>query len=196
MNFYDILLARALCCKMGSEEVPLEVTENGQYIAPEGKAFNPVTVSVPLPSGTLPITENGIYNVYSYASVDVAAGISVDDIAVRSISGAIVGSSAPWIGSYAFAYCSSLTEVNFPACTSIGSYAFRGCRKLLSFNLAGVSSVPTLSGTSVFSSTPIGGYTVSTGGVYGSVYVPSSLLTVFQTAPNWSLIASDRFVGV
>lgn len=46
MNFYDILLARALCCKMGSEEVPLEVTENGQYIAPEGKAFNPVTVNV------------------------------------------------------------------------------------------------------------------------------------------------------
>ena len=326
MNFYDILLARCLCCKAGSEEEPLEVTENGQYIAPEGKAFNPVTVAVPLPSGTLPITENGIYDVYSYASVDVAAGISVDDIAMRTISGAISG-SAPQIGnfaffnctslteanfpacasigasafmrcislaeanfpactsigasafmfcssltevnfsscitigstafmfcsslaevsfpscttigesafyscssltevsfpaclsiksyaffsctsltevsfptcrsigSYAFQSCSSLTEASFPACRSIGSYAFHNCYNLLSFNLVGVSSVPLLGGTSVFYSTPIAGYTASTGGVYGSVYVPSSLLTAFQTASNWSLISS-RIVGV
>lgn len=282
MNFYDILLARCLCCKAGSEAEPLNVTENGQYIAPEGKAFNPVTVSVPLPSGTLPITENGIYDVYSYASVDVVAGISVDDIAMRTISGAISG-SAPQIGLYAFYGCSSLAEVNFPVCTSIGSSAFynctsltkvsfptcvgidvtafqncssltevsfpactsisanafygcsslteanfpacthigyygfqncyslmeanfptcqnigasafRNCRNLLSFNLVGVSSVPTLTGSFVFTSTPIGGYTGSTGGVYGSIYVPSSLLTAFQTAPNWSLISS-RIVGV
>lgn len=328
MNFYDILLARCLCCKAGSEEVPLEVTENGQYIAPEGKAFNPVTVSVPLPSGLLSITENGIYDVYSYASVDVdvAGGISADDIAMRTISGAISG-SAPQIGDYAFygcsslteasfpicisigssafyrcrsltevsfptcvgigttafqycyslmeanfptcqdieanafygcssltkanfpactrigyyafqncysltevsfpvctsiganafqncyslteasfpvctsigasafLSCSSLTEASFPACTSIGASAFRNCRNLLSFNLVGVSSVPTLTGSFVFTSTPIGGYTASTGEVYGSVYVPSSLLTAFQTAPNWSLISS-RIVGV
>ena len=332
MNFYDILLARCLCCKAGSEEELLEVTENGQYVAPEGKAFNPVIVNVPLPSGTLPITENGIYDVYSYASVDVdvagVGGITADEVALRTISGAITGSSASYIGSYAFyscsslteinfpvctsirnsaftycfslteanfpacisiassafyacsslteisfpvctnigigafalcsslteanfpvctsigtsafsycssltrasfpvctiigasafASCSSLTEANFPVCTSIGSYgfdrcssltevsfpacvsignsAFRDCHNLLSFNLVGVSSVPALGGTSVFYSTPIGGYTASTGGVYGSVYVPSSLLTAFQTAPNWSLIASERFVGV
>lgn len=221
MNFYDILLARCLCCKAGPEEEPLEVTENGQYIAPEGKAFNPVTVSVPLPSGTLPITENGIYDVYSYASVDVdvagGGGITADDIAMRTISGAIVGSSASYIGAYAFQSCSSLTKVSFPACTSIGfsaftgcislseaifpvcrtigQSAFRNCYNLLSFNLAGLSSVPTLSGVNAFDSTPIGGYTASTGGVYGSVYVPSSLLTAFQTAPNWSRISS-RIVGV
>jgi len=351
MNFYDILLARCLCCKAGSEEELLEVTENGQYVAPEGKAFNPVIVSVPLPSGTLPITENGIYDVYSYASVDVdvagVCGITADEVALRTISGAISG-SASYIGSYAFYSCSSITEANFPNCTNIGSYAFyscssltevsfpvctsigagafqtcssltevsfpactsigagafqtcssltevsfpvctsigsyafyscssltevsfpvctsirasafyscysltevsfpactsigeyafqtcssltevsfpactsigvgafqtcrslvevsfpvcrsidsnafRSCYNLLSFNLVGVSSVPTLKG-SVFYSTPIGGYTGSTGGVYGSVYVPSSLLTAFQTAPSWSLISS-RIVGV
>ena len=242
MNFYDILLARCLCCKEGSEAEPLNVTENGQYIAPEGKAFNPVIVNVPLPYGTLPIIENGIYNVYSYASVNVdvagGGGITADEVALRTISGAITGSSASYIGSYAFYGCSSLTEVSFPACTSIaasafqncisltevsfpvctsigssifqncssltevsfpvcksiGASAFRNCYNLLSFNLVGVSSVPTL-GVSVFLSTPIGGYTGSTGGVYGSVYVPSSLLTAFQTAPNWSLISS-RIVGV
>lgn len=287
MNFYDILLARCLCCKAGSEAEPLNVTENGVYTADEGKAFNPVTVSVPLPSGTLPITENGIYDVYSYASVDVdvagVGGITADDIAMRTISGAISGSASQinrwafaecksltkidfpncenvgasafqncyslteisfpvctdiggsafyschslakasfpvctsiWNGAFrncsslaeisfpacmnimsdAFINCSSLSEVSFPACVSIGSTAFRSCYNLLSFNLVGVSSVPVLSGTSVFYSTPIGGYTASTGGVYGSVYVPSSLLTAFQTAPNWSLIASERFVGV
>ena len=39
------------------------------------------------------------------------------------------------IGSYAFYNCSSLTSVNFPACTSIGSYAFGVCSRLTSVNL-------------------------------------------------------------
>lgn len=54
MNFYDILLARCLCCNSGEESgggggleaEPLNVTENGTYTADEGKAFNPVTVNV------------------------------------------------------------------------------------------------------------------------------------------------------
>ena len=92
------------------------------------------------------------------------------------------------IGSYAFQYCSSLTAASFPVCTSIGNYAFRSCYHLLSLYLTSVSQVPTL-GTNVFSSTPIGGYTTSTGGVYGSVFIPSSLYASFLTATNWSLIS-------
>jgi hypothetical protein len=57
-----------------------------------------------------------------------------------------------------------------------------------------VSTVTTLAAYAL-SSTPIWGYTTSTGGVYGSVYVPSSLLTSFKTATNWVTI-SDRIVGV
>lgn len=62
---------------------PLNVTENGTYVAPIGvNGYSPVTVNVPIPdgyivpSGTLEVTENGQHDVTKYASVNVnvAAG--------------------------------------------------------------------------------------------------------------------------
>ena len=103
--------------------------------------------------------------------------------------------SCPIVGAYAFNYCYSLTTANFPKCDSIGASAFASCYNLISLYLNHVFSVTTLAGTSVFYSTPIGGRTTSTGGVYGSVFVPLSLLTSFKTATNWASI-SARIVGV
>lgn len=94
----------------------------------------------------------------------------------------------------AFYRCSSLTTVSFSNCSYIGTNAFYGCYNLLSFYLLG-SSVPTLSSTNAFTLTPISTYTTSTGGVYGSIYVPSSLYTAYTTATNWITYAS-RFVSV
>ena len=119
------------------------------------------------------------------------------------------------IGNVAFAYCSSLTTANFPACTSIGNSAFSGCINLTTasfpvctsigsnafgkcYNLKSLyltgSALCTLSNSNAFSSTPIGGYSASAG-TYGSIYVPASLLTPYQTATNWTYFSS-RFVGV
>lgn len=57
---------------------PLEVLENGTYTAPNGvDGYSPVVVSVPIPdgyikpSGTLPVTKNGEYDVTEYAEVNV-----------------------------------------------------------------------------------------------------------------------------
>ena len=97
------------------------------------------------------------------------------------------------IGTAAFSYCENLTTADFPSATSIGGTAFAYCYNLLSFYLLG-SSIPTL-GTDVFYYTPIGGYTTSTGGVYGSIFVPSSLYDQYIVATNWSLHA-DRIVSV
>ena len=97
------------------------------------------------------------------------------------------------IGSNAFYDCSNLTTASFPVCTSIGSYAFRDCYNLKSLYLLG-SSVCKLSNSNAFTSTPIGGYSKSAG-TYGSIYVPASLLTSYQTATNWTYFSS-RFVGV
>lgn len=102
--------------------------------------------------------------------------------------------SCSYVGPYAFQACSVLSLISIPICISISTGAFSNCYNLLSLYLNNVSMVTTLS-TSAFNSTPIGGYTTSTGGVYGSVYVPSSLLTSFKTATNWAAI-SDRIVGV
>ena len=101
--------------------------------------------------------------------------------------------NATSIGNYAFYSCSKLTTADFPSVTSIGNSAFASCFNLLSFYLLG-SSVPTL-GTNAFYSTPINDYTTSTGGVYGSIFVPSSLYGQYIVATNWSLY-SDRIVSV
>ena len=97
------------------------------------------------------------------------------------------------INRYAFCSCSSLTTVSLPSCTIIGSSAFSRCFLLKSLYLTG-SSVCKLSNSQAFSYTPIGGYSTSAG-TYGSIYVPTSLLTSYQNATNWTYFSS-RFVGI
>ena len=94
----------------------------------------------------------------------------------------------------AFCSCKKLTTISFPACTAISNYAFRNCYNLLSIYLLG-SSIPSLVNINAFQSTPISTYTTSTGGVYGSIYVPASLYNSYITATNWS-VYSARIVSV
>lgn len=101
---------------------------------------------------------------------------------------------AQTISTQAFAGCSSLATASFPKVTTIGNSAFSRCRMLLSLYLLG-SSVPTLANVTVFSSTPISGYTTHTGGTYGSIYVPASLYNTYITATNWQSY-SARIVSV
>ena len=91
-----------------------------------------------------------------------------------------------------FRYCYSLSKAYLPVCNNISSYAFYGCSNLLSLILLS-NSVCNLS-TDVFYSTPIAGYTKYTDGIYGSVYVPESLVEAYKVAPNWSSI-SDRITA-
>lgn len=123
--------------------------------------------------------------------------------------------AATTIGSYAFYSCSNLTTVSFPAATSISINAFYDCRSLttVSFPVATIiyssafyrcynlkslyltgSNLCKLSKSNAFESTPIGGYSTSAG-TYGSIYVPTSLLTSYQKATNWTYFSS-RFVGI
>ena len=118
---------------------------------------------------------------------------------------------------YVFQSCSSLSSINMPACTliearafqncynlsiasfsntitEIGANAFERCYNLISLYLLG-SSVPLLTNYGLFSSTPISDYTTSTGGVYGSIYVPSSLYNAYIIASGWSNYSS-RIVSV
>lgn len=97
-------------------------------------------------------------------------------------------------GNATFSSCWALSELSFPKLNSISGSVFAYCYNLISLNLTGVSSVPVLSGTSAFYSTPIGGYSASAG-QYGSIYVPASLYDSFIIASNWSSVSS-RIVSV
>lgn len=98
------------------------------------------------------------------------------------------------IKSYAFGNCFDLTLASFPMATIIENNAFNGCVKLLSFYLDG-SNICSLRGLNVFSSTPIAGYLGSTNGVYGSIYVPASLVDTYKSATNWAAYA-DRITAI
>ena len=98
------------------------------------------------------------------------------------------------ISARAFYSCTTLTTANFPACISIYGDVFHGCCKLLSLYL-NASSVCTLGTSSAFSSTPIAGYTTSTNGVLGSIFVPASLVDAYKTATNWTYFA-DRITAI
>ena len=92
------------------------------------------------------------------------------------------------IKNYAFGYCSALTSVSLLKVATIGTSAFRSCYNLLSLYLPG-NTIPTLVSTA-FVSTPISTYTTSTGGVYGSIYVPASLVASYKAASVWSLYSA------
>ena len=105
--------------------------------------------------------------------------------------------SVKTLGGNCFSQCSALSGIQLPNCTVMGNAAFRSCHHLLSVDLTLTSRVVRLSQAAsyTFSSTPITGYTASTGGVYGSVYVPASLYDAYISNASWSGIA-DRIVSV
>ena len=96
------------------------------------------------------------------------------------------------IGSFAFTNCSNLTIVSFPKCTNIGSQTFWYCINLRKIYLMG-SSVVTINNSNAFYSTPIS--LSSYLGYFGSIYVPTSLLTSYKSALYWSAYSS-RIVGI
>lgn len=155
---------------------------------------------------------------YSLEAVDFPLATTVGNSAFYacSVLSSISFRSCRQVGSNAFAFCSSIATIDLPSCSTVGSFAFRNCfsasivslpmcssiyasaflncYNLLSLYLMG-SSLCTLGGVNAFSSTPISNYTDSTGGVYGSIFVPASLYDSYISATNW-ITYSDRFVSV
>lgn len=94
------------------------------------------------------------------------------------------------VGSSAFYSNWALQTLTLPAVTTISAYAFRYCSKLMSLYLTG-SSIPTLAATA-FANMPM---SVSVGGVYGSIFVPSSMLASYQAATGWATY-KNRIVAI
>lgn len=94
----------------------------------------------------------------------------------------------------AFNNCTNLATISLPRVQTISGYGvFNNCYNLMALYLTG-PSVCTLTNSSIFQSTPFDIYWTSTN-TYGSIYVPASLLTQYQSATNWAYFSS-RFVGI
>lgn len=139
---------------------------------------------------------NAFQGCYKLSSVNISNCTNINNNAFSNCSmlTSINLPSCTIVGSSAFRSCWSLTTVILPACTNIGNAAFSGCYNLLSLYLLG-SSYCSLQGTNAFYSTPISNYTTSTGGVYGSIFVPVSLYNAYITQWPWNTYSS-RFVSL
>lgn len=116
--------------------------------------------------------------------------------------------SATSIGSQAFNSCSSLTEVSFPNCSSVyssaflnctnltqayfgkgktfGTNCFSGCSKLESLIIA--STAVATFGTGMLTNTAISKSTYL--GRWGSIFVPSTLVSSYKTATGWTTFSA------
>lgn len=143
--------------------IKVQFTETDQHIAVEFKETGDIlTADVGevtevfrdgiVPSGSLEITENGVYDVSEKESVAVNVtssdgGGAVDTRFKELAEGTLTEINDDSITStrnYAFYAAMSLVRVNLPNVTSLGSYVFNSCESLVSANLPSVTSaIPT-----------------------------------------------------
>lgn len=81
-----------------------------------------------------------------------------------------------------FTNCTSLTKADLGSFTSIGTSSFENTA-LNTLILRKTSAVIALGGTNVFNNSPF-----ASGGTGGTLYVPSALISSYQSATNWSTI--------
>ena len=100
-------------------------------------------------------------------------------------------SSVTSFSSNVFYSCKNLKFVDIPSSVnSIGTYTFAYCNSLLELVLRKTSGVCTLSNSNAFNDTPMRGFNNLT----GTVYVPSALISAYQTATNWKTFFNNGTV--
>lgn len=195
----------------------LTATENGTYTAESGKAFNPVVVDVPEPTGSIEITENGTYDVKDVAEavVDVAGG-NPYEIINSIINGSITyfktnvsGNPVNFMGNELMQSNRLLKLVFFSQTNAVGRIAdgnFWGFTNLKYVNVGSVSdfsrqdfayspNIKTLINKKKDAICNLWNTNIFIeSGIsknIGFVYVPDSLVTDYKSATNWTAYASQ-----
>ena len=200
----------------------LNISENGTYTAPEGKAYSPVNVNVPsgwdpndvaeenVPTGDLVLNTATSIGKFAFASRTALTSVSapncteIKEKCFQSCTGlkSVYLPAVTKTETNAFDGCnnSAFTVLALPSATTIGARLIANCSKLVTLDLGngnfptqganGASSLRNivLRNSSVVSLPSWAGSTL--GGVYNhptesTIYVPSALISSYQTATNW-----------
>lgn len=127
-------------------------------------------------SGTITTLGAGAFNGSSSYPMSITSA-SFPNLAVSSL-GTVFGSST------AANACQQLEFADMGSTQSISSNAFANCYALKTLVLRRTGSICTLSNVSAFLNTPMRGYNSQT----GTIYVPSALISTYQTATGWKTI--------
>lgn len=152
-----------------------------------------------LPSGLTSIGSNAFYNCTELVTISCAGVLGADGMmsgafhrcsnlksasfpnmtmnSLDTVFGATTGSSA----------CQKLETADIGKTAEISASAFNNCRKLQTLVLRKADAICTLANTNAFNNTPMSGYNSLT----GTVYVPSALISTYQTASNWSTLYNN-----
>lgn len=192
------------CTNIALTSLPSGVTSIG------GNAFNncPNVVLTSLPSG-LTSVGNTSFSGTGITSMVIPSGLtsifdafknckhltSISGNSVTSMSGgglsgctSLVDARFPnyssVLGTSAFGSCNNLAVADIGSAPRIYPNAFSSCYKLQTLVLRKTGSICTLDNVSAFLNTPMRGYNSLT----GTVYVPSALISSYQTATNWKTL--------
>lgn len=131
------------------------------------------------------ITVLGSYTFNGSSTYPMAlTSASFPNMALTSNIGQVFGSAT------AASACQQLAFCDIGSTVGIGANAFANCYALETLVLRKTDAVCTLSNVSAFLNTPMRGYNSLT----GTVYVPSALISSYQTATNWSTLYGDGTV--
>ena len=170
------------CNMLQAVEVGRSVTSIGNYAFYYCYSLS----SIVIPDSVTSIGERAFQSCYSLSSIVIPDSVtSIGNNAFYycySLSSIVIPDSVTSIGNYAFNYCYSLANIIIPdSVTSIGERAFSYCYGMAFYDFSQCTSVPTLGGTSVFSSIPSD----------CKIVVPDSLYDTWKAATNWSTHASN-----
>lgn len=126
-----------------------------------------------LRTASFPNLQNAYFN-YSRLDEYMFSGCT----ALTSVDIGNVNRICQWM----FQNCTSLTELELKAVTNIEANAFNGSSSLATIIIRS-TAVPTLDNINAFTNTPF-----ASGKAGGTLYVPSSLISSYQSATNWSTI--------
>ena len=185
------------CTSLALSSLPSGVTEIESYAF---RGCVGITLSS-LPSGVTKIGSHAFRNCTGITSISCDGAITqLDSYAFNGDSThsmTLTSASFPNLTiasnlSYAFGSstaanaCQSLEFCDIGKAAGIAAGAFTNCYSLTKLVIR-KTSLANLGGTSAFTNTPMSGYN----GLTGTVYVPQSLISTYQTAANWSILYNN-----
>ncbi len=133
--------------------------------------------------GDQAFSNSGITALHGKFSVGLPAYLCQNSTSLVSFVNTYDGSAQKEISTYAFGGCTALEAIDLGTGGRIGGYAFTSSTKLKTLVIRGTGAVAALGSTNAFNGTPF-----ASGGTGGNFYVPSALISSYQSATNWSTI--------